>query len=100
MKKFKGNMSLVDIEFKIKSRGWKIDKSQYNAGSDWLMFQFYHADLPKGWVNVLYSPFKGKFMVRPEDCDRIITESNHKMDNVPWYAELLDFLYVSESEAV
>lgn len=88
-KKYQGNKPLKTILTACKKNHWPVSTQKYDEdGSDFIMFGFiYKADK----FEVLYNTCSGRFMVR--QGKKIITEESTDMDDVPWYAALLDFIY-------
>lgn len=88
-KQYSGVRPLHRIEMECYKNGWDFDRSRYDAGSDYVTFEFRHG---KKKVVVVYSSFNGKFIVK--QGKKMITESSTDMDGTPWYDALLDFIYL------
>jgi len=100
--KYSGTKPLADIVFRCQRKNWKVDMTKYNAGSDWLTFEFLGGGQ---YLNVIFSPWNGKFIVADPAIpkgkkEKLVTEESTDYDNVQWYRELLDFIYVREDEAI
>ncbi len=98
--KYSGTKPLADILFRCQRKGWKVDMTKFNGGSDWLTFEFWGGG--RG-LTVIFSPWNGKFIVKdthPSNPkkDVLATEESTEYDNTPWYRELLDFIYIRADE--
>lgn len=95
MKKFYGTKRLEDIEAAVKANGWIWMDDEFNRGSDYVTFQFMYGDFNEA---VIFNTFNGTFIVRIAD-DVLVTEKNAELDDVDWYAALLDFIYITDAPA-
>ena len=99
MKKFKGDKPLKIIERTIKQKGGRWNQDDFDKGGDWINFSFPHKEDGLTWhYPVVYNTFNGRFMVKIDK--KIYTERDSNMDDTPWYAALLNTIYITEeSEA-
>lgn len=100
MKMFDGNRPLDEIRKAVEENGWPWNQDKYDQGGDWITFGFVHGDER---FEVLLNSFNGKFLVKIDDGlgkdhGRIVTERDDDMDDVPWYAALMDFIYIPSGE--
>lgn len=94
MKTFKGNKSLSEIREACEKRGWHYDQSGFDNGGDWVNFDFRHGEEVR---RVVFNTFNGTFLIK--DGADMISERSTELDDVPWYAALLEFIYEMEEGA-
>lgn len=93
MKKFARHRSLDELRPLLTERRIEIDTTRYDAGSDWVALSGSFAGVE---IDLIYCPFNGHFYGEHEGP---FSERCAAMDAEPWYAELLDLLYVPREEA-
>lgn len=93
-KMYGGKRPLKEIRSAVKAKRWSWDDAAYEAGSDWVTFEFRHQGQR---LDVIYSGFNGRFMTRSGDQNELITEESVHMDGTPWYDALLDFVYLPKA---
>ena len=84
--KFGGNRPLSEIKAKVKENGGTWDQSRFDKGSDYVTFT-----MKKNQPEIIYNTFNGRFITRDDDGNMVTEES--KYDGVPWYDQILNFIY-------
>ncbi len=94
MMTFKRHKTLDEIRDMCREKCFPIDTEQHDKnGSDWITLGVVAANL---FLTVVYSPWNGHFIVKHDD--QLYTERSNA-DDLPWYAETLQLLYVQEENA-
>ena len=96
MKKFNGNKSIEEVADQCKERNLDFDQSKYDAGSDYVRFAFAHGDTS---MHVMLNGFDGRFF-GATTSGQDFNSDDSTLDGTPWFDALLDFVYVSEPQAV
>lgn len=95
MKTFKRAKTIEELKALCEEKGFLINTDQYDAGGDWVTILF--ATGGKSY-EFLFSGFNGRFIGKLED-GTMFTESSTEFEDQDWYNEILDFLYVPETQA-
>ena len=91
-RKFGRHINRDELEALCAKHNWPLDTSKYDAGSDWVTFQWQHA---AGDVRVVYCPFNGRFIVHSGQYYSERSEDGC----TPWFDALIDVLYRDEKVA-
>lgn len=90
MKKYKEMKNINQVKVDAVARGWQLDFTEFDKGSDWFLLE----DINNRMLTILVNCF-GRFMVyTPMSNKPIATESSKELDNQKWYQEILNLLYV------
>ena len=60
--------------------------------ADWVFFEFCSGGHS---FEVIFSPWDGRFITKRPDG--VICSSSDNLDHIPWYSELLDFVYIPQN---
>lgn len=96
MKTFSGVKSVEQIKAQCAEHDLSIDTSKFDAGNDYVKFDFIHADTS---MEVMFNGFNGRFF-GTTDGGQKFTSNDANLDGTPWFDALLDFVYVSKQQAV
>lgn len=93
MKKYKGLKKIEEINQKMSMLGMSIEMDEFEKGGDWIHYKgiFYGM-----WLHIALNVFNGWFFVYDKTSpDAIATHRSNNLDEVEWYKNLLDLIYVS-----
>lgn len=89
MKTFKRHVTHDELRRLCRRKGWTLDTSRYDAGSDWVTFGWYfEGEL----IPDVYSSWNGRFLVRRGND---IFSQYSTADGTPWFDALLSTLYTN-----
>ena len=95
MKKYARHKTLEEIKADCLNDGFELNTEKHDQGSDWITITGTFAGQE---CTIIYAPFNGRFIGKL-DNDKTFSERNTEFDNVDWYAEILDFLFVPAEAA-
>lgn len=85
---FTGNKPLDEIKARVKENGGFWDQEKYDAGSDYVTFSMH-----PGQPLIVYNTFNGTFITKDDEGAMVTGESPY--DGVPWFDDILDFIYTA-----
>lgn len=88
-RKFAGNKPLAEIKKAVESNGGFWDQSRFEKGSDYVTFA-----MKKDQPRIVYNTFNGTFITQDDDGATVTGESPY--DGVPWFDEILNFIYTEQ----
>ena len=84
-----------EIKAACQAAGYRIDTSKYEAGSDFINFDFHFEGVKRV---VVYNTCNGRFFGELDNGEMFNSDSDQH-DNEPWFIALLDFVYVADEKA-
>ncbi len=95
MKTFQGIKSCDTIKAQCAANGWAVNTDRHeSAGDDHISFSFRHDGLS---AEVFYNTFNGRFF-GTTGTGKKFNSNCADLDGEPWFAALLDFVYVSAQQ--
>lgn len=94
MRKFTRHVTLDELKSHCGKLGLEVDTTKHDRDfSDYVTVTGILAGMPFG---LLYSTFNGRFFGYAKNSHRIqFDQSSDHLDDVPWYAAILELLFVS-----
>ena len=92
MKMYSGCRPMYESLLLLTDNNWNVNMSGYDEGSDWIS-----ATNEVDAMRLLWSPFSGRFF--GETITGIkFDETSVRLDNQPWYVNIMDMLYLPQGE--